>query len=125
MKVVCPMAWERLESTAHKDVRHCAQCDRDVYFCRTDAETLEHARAGRCIARERPAASELPRMVLGRTVVVPADEQEEAATLERRERRIDRVLARPLEGERACPSCGYPVPGFRVTCFVCETKLGR
>jgi hypothetical protein len=36
-----------------------------VSFCRTDEETLRHARAGHCIAREEPHGGELPELVIG------------------------------------------------------------
>jgi len=128
MQVVCPKRWDDLASTDRADVRHCAQCDEDVHYCRTDAETLTHARAGRCIAREEPDASELPNIVLGRPAVpLEITEQQEAALrLRARERGIATLLNGRLEGaSRDCPECGYPVPDFRVSCYVCGRKLGR
>jgi hypothetical protein len=76
----CPQRWDELQVTDSPNVRHCHVCARDVFFCSSAEETLEHARAGHCIAREEPHASELPRMVLGRPTVVPVvtNEQERA-----------------------------------------------
>jgi hypothetical protein len=128
MKVVCLKTWEGLQPTADSDVRHCAQCNEDVHFCRTDEETLRHARAGHCIAREEPLSEELPHLVLGRPesppVVTP--EQQQASALRARERGITDALDNArYEGARDCPECGYPVPRFRKTCYVCAFELGR
>ena len=43
----CPKLWEQLALTESPGVRHCSACDRNVYFCVTDEETIEHAKAGR------------------------------------------------------------------------------
>src|SRR5436305_13940628 len=77
---VCPREWEQLALTEDASVRHCAQCNQDVYLCSTDDETLNHARAGHCIARLIPDASELPKMYVGQPKYVPptTPEPEEA-----------------------------------------------
>lgn len=128
MKVVCPKTWEGLQPTADSGVRHCAQCNEDVHFCRTDEETLRHARAGHCIARETPHPDELPQLVLGRPAI-PLDrtpEQEQAGAWLAREGGITASLDNArYEGARDCPECGYPVPSFRKTCYVCAFELGR
>lgn len=128
LKVVCPNIWDDLEATGDADIRHCAQCDEDVHFCRTDAETLAHGRAGHCVAREEPSASELPNLVLGRpAVAVDVTEQQLLAQrLRARESGITKLLNGRLEGtSRECPACAWPVPDFRVTCYVCGAELGR
>jgi hypothetical protein len=128
MKLVCPRTWQGLQPTADSNVRHCAQCDQDVYFCRTDQETLRHARAGHCIAREEPAEGECGEAVLGipEESSLPTPEQELANQWRLREQGISEVLNHgPFEGERDCPRCAYPVPGFRKTCYVCGFELGR
>src|SRR6187431_704151 len=116
MKFVCPRTWQDLRPTASADVRHCAHCQQDVYYCRTDEETLRHARAGHCIAREEPHPGELPRLVIGTPdeSSVPTPEQEQARAWSRREDGIaDALNNGPVEGDRDCPQCGYPVPGYR------------
>jgi hypothetical protein len=127
MKVVCPKTWEALAETAAPGVRRCSVCAEDVYLCTTDEETLAHARANHCIAREIPHPSELPEMILGRPASPPVVTQEQARAKElwRRERAIDKVLAGRFDESRQCPSCGYPVQSFRETCYVCGHKLGR
>ena len=50
----CPKNWSELSPTASAGVRHCNVFDRNVFFCKTDEETTEHAKAGHCIARELP-----------------------------------------------------------------------
>jgi hypothetical protein len=128
MKVVCPRIWEGLEVTESPDVRHCGQCNEDVYFCRTDAETIAHAVAGHCVARERPHSSEFGPMILGRPAVPyePTPAQARAREVARREGGIDSLLnGRLLGSERECPRCAYPVPEFRKTCYVCGMEVGR
>lgn len=122
----CPRLWEELTPTAEASVRHCGHCNRDVFFCSTDDETLTHARAGHCIARAIPDESELPDIYLGQPkhVPPPTPEQEEAEHLTHRERGIDDAL-KNLTTRRSCPRCRYPVPGWRTTCRVCGLELGR
>ena len=64
---VCPARWEQLVPTSTPRVRMCGACDREVFFCETDTEALEHAKAGRCIAKPMPDLSGLPNrpLVLG------------------------------------------------------------
>ena len=127
MKVVCPKTWGGLQPTGEPNVCHCPQCDESVYYCATDAETIAHARAGHCIAREVPHRSELPSVILGRAAPLERTaEQQAAAQLARREHGIDTLLRGGVEGcARDCPACGYPVPGFRRSCYVCGFEVGR
>lgn len=124
----CPQRWDELQVTDAANVRHCHVCARDVFFCSSAEETLEHARGGHCIAREEPHPSELPRMVVGRPKVTPVitGEQERARRWARRERGINILLRGRLEAaSRPCPDCGYPVPDFRKSCYVCGLEIGR
>ena len=57
---VCPEKWEQLVPTSTPRVRTCGACDREVFFCETNVEALEHAKAGRCIAKPMPDLSGLP-----------------------------------------------------------------
>jgi hypothetical protein len=128
-QVRCPRSWDALTPTDEADVRHCSQCNEQVHFCRDDRETIEHARAGHCIAREEPSANELPALVLGRAteVVSWTAAEEEALARMVRERGIEEALRSGDWGvsARVCPQCGYAVPGFRPTCYVCRHELGR
>jgi|SRR5580704_15770943 hypothetical protein len=94
----------------------------------SDAETIAHARAGHCVARAIPHHAELPELILGR-VAVPLSriaEQEEALRLAGRERGIDILLHGRIDAaSRDCPGCGYPVPDFRKSCYVCGLEIGR
>lgn len=124
----CPKRWDDLQATDSDDVRHCSVCAEYVYLCSSAEETLEHARAGHCIAREEPHPSELPRMILGRPSVlsVVTADQERAHTWARRERGITILVRGRLEAtSRPCPECGYPVPNFRKSCYVCGLEIGR
>src|SRR5689334_18604743 len=126
--VPCPKQWDALAVTAADHVRHCDTCSNLVYFCATDEQTLEHARAGHCIARALPDQSELGRIVVGRPAqpVAETPTQSQARTLRARERAIDDLLAWDLASyDRCCGRCGYPVPNFRKTCRVCGTIVGR
>jgi hypothetical protein len=129
-----------LAETAREDVRFCGSCDREVFFSESDEDTLRLAREGRCVARVEPDPGELPRVVVGRPVVVEVGEDEaavdearavearaaEAMEWRRRERGIERVLVGGGVGvDRACPGCGYPVAGFRESCLVCRHVVGR
>ena len=130
-RVVCPLQWEALAPTDDPCVRHCGQCDRRVYYCTTDAETVAHAEAGHCIAREVPDASEVPAVYIGEPNGRPSrsppwtPQQSEAARLRVRERGIDDAIRNAPISTRCCPSCQYPAPDWRVSCRVCGFEFGR
>lgn len=114
--------------TADPGVRHCGACQRNVYFCLTDAETISHAKAGDCVARDRPARDQLGPMIIGRPQVrpTPTPAQLEARRLVARERAIDDILAWDFDAyNRVCTGCGYPIPTFRLSCKVCGNHVGR
>ena len=121
----CPREWEKLQPTNHEDVRRCPQCDRDVHFCTSDADTIAKARAGLCVARLEPHPESIPVMqvVVGQPEVseVPQPTPEDAAvrSSHSREKRIAKALARMEYETRDCARCGFPVPTFRKTCYVC------
>lgn len=124
---VCPETWDGMAPTAEPTVRHCGRCDRPVYFCTTDAETIARARSGDCIARERPDPAGLPRLTIGQPGFDPpvTPEQAEARRREAREGGIDDAIRNAPRATRACPACGYPAPDWRTTCRVCEHEIGR
>lgn len=128
MDFVCPQRWSDLTPTEVETERLCSQCDMRVYFCGTDEETLAHARAGHCIAREEPIGVEPRYVVLGRPASPPpepSEEQKRAWSWARRERGIEAALASSGPSARDCPECHYPVPRWRVSCYVCGHALGR
>ncbi len=47
---ICPQLWKQLEPTAQASVRHCFQCNRDVYLAVTESELKRHSKDGHCIA---------------------------------------------------------------------------
>jgi hypothetical protein len=122
----CPQAWDELAPTASPEIRHCGVCDCDVFFCTTDDETIDHARAGHCIARELPDERELPHVYIGQPqgVPLPLPEHEVAQTWFDRERAIDDSV-KNADAERSCPKCNYPAPPWRETCRVCGYQMGR
>lgn len=123
---VCPKTWDILAMTDVDDVRHCNDCSRDVYFCVTDEETIVHAKAGHCIAREVPDSSELPAIYVGmpKNVPVRTPEQEQAANWFARERAIDDSI-KNSDSVRSCPRCKFPSPPWRVSCRVCGFAMSR
>jgi|ERR1051326_1258452 hypothetical protein len=122
----CPKRWSELAQTNSSDVRHCSVCERDVYLCTTDEQTIQHAKAGDCIARELPANGQFGTMVLGKPKkpIVRTPKQEEAYQRLILEFGIDDSIRNANCG-RSCPQCNYPAPKWRVTCRVCGFKMGR
>jgi len=124
----CPREWDKLAETTRDDVRHCSECDRDVHFSTSDEDTIAKARAGLCVARWEPHPDSVRRrLVLGRPIVSklpPLTPEEEAVlTRSRRERGIAESLARVGYATVDCAQCGYPVPKFRKSCYVCGTSV--
>lgn len=115
----CPRTWDALTATEDPTVRHCGQCSREVHFCADDASTIEHARAGHCIAREEPSAGELPAAVLGMVDVRHTPSEQVALDQHIRERGITDALRVIDTATRTCPRCSYPIPSFRDRCYVC------
>lgn len=47
----CRQKWDGLAATDTADVRHCAICRENVYWCGNDGDAIErHAREGHCVA---------------------------------------------------------------------------
>jgi hypothetical protein len=46
----CPKTWEWLIQTENATVRHCSECDRDVYLVLTEEDLRRHGEAGHCVA---------------------------------------------------------------------------
>jgi hypothetical protein len=125
----CSKLWDELAATDRPGVRHCDRCGSDVFFCRTDEETIAHAKAGHCIAREVPDESELPKIFIGQPAEVPGPKptptQEEAGLWNVRESAIDDAIRNAARSSRSCPRCSYPAPSWRTTCRICGFTMGR
>lgn len=127
---VCPLSWDELIATSDASIRHCEKCNRSVFLCDSDEETISHAEAGHCIARAIPADSELPLVYLGepkspRNPPPWTSDQEKAVRLRSWERGVDSALKDFKYSTRKCPQCRYPVPNWRLTCHVCGLEIGR
>ena len=48
----CDKKWEDLKTTSGQDVRFCGACQRDVYFCHTDAQLRDAIVLNRCVTIE-------------------------------------------------------------------------
>lgn len=48
----CEKKWALLTQTKNTDVRFCEDCQREVFFCRTDAHLRESIVLNRCVAVE-------------------------------------------------------------------------
>ncbi len=46
----CPQQWSKLQPTGQADVRHCSECNRDVYLALSEADMRLQSEQGRCIA---------------------------------------------------------------------------
>lgn len=48
----CEKKWALLTQTKSNDVRFCEDCQREVFFCRTDEQLRESIVMNRCVAVE-------------------------------------------------------------------------
>ena len=46
----CPRLWDRRQPTAEEGIRHCHECDRDVYLALTEENFRQHSEADHRIA---------------------------------------------------------------------------
>jgi uncharacterized protein (TIGR02996 family) len=46
----CPQRWDTLLPTEDSAIRHCQECKRDVYYCRSSEEAQRRADACECVA---------------------------------------------------------------------------
>lgn len=128
---VCPETWERLSSTSDREMRFCATCNREVFLCETDAEALEHAQAGHCIAKPMldssgPAGARA--MLVGMPEVPPPQPtREERLLMKEYSREVAKTRAlQDLEfSSRTCPRCSYPCKDWLTACGVCGLEVGR
>lgn len=124
-KKKCPERWENLVTTEDPSVKHCKSCQREVFLCESDEETMAHAEQGHCIARSAPVWSELPMLVLGEPDAEwlranqPTPQQEAAQADFHRELNINSALDNIKLTTRRCTNCGYPMPRWWDDCRVC------
>ena len=46
----CQQTWDRLTPTDDAGIRHCSECDRDVYLARTQKDFQRFSKNGQCVA---------------------------------------------------------------------------
>ena len=46
----CGKNWSNLAETENPDIRYCADCQREVVFCHTDAQLANSIALNRCVA---------------------------------------------------------------------------
>ena len=126
-RLICPLKWGELTVTDEPNVRHCGQCDRSVYFCDNDDDTIRHATAGHCIAREMPDDSEIRKVYVGQSVGLPPEtpRQTEARRLKNHEDAVNDAIENAPHSSRSCPRCHYPARNWRKVCRVCRFEFGR
>jgi hypothetical protein len=64
-KFLCPQGWSQLERTEEMDVRYCKVCKKNVYYCHTEDDVLEHRAEGHCIVADFDTGQEDPTMCMG------------------------------------------------------------
>jgi hypothetical protein len=129
----CPRLWERLILGANPAIRRCGSCERPVYLCATDEETVAQVREGHVIAREEPTDVELgsqyaecaPGVFVPLAWREPTPQQAVARARRLREFAINDAIGAARYASRDCPRCRYPVADYRVTCRVCGLVVGR
>ncbi len=113
----CQNSWDSLELTGRESIRYCSQCHEKVYYCETDAEMIQHAEAGHCVARQLPG---LPKFIAnGWPELAPNISREDRDAL--MHEHIEGAKARALEDvgktKVRCPQCGFPEA--ELGCSVC------
>src|SRR5262245_45813438 len=79
----CPRWWDHLAPTDAANVRHCAECQRDVHLCASPEEFVAHGKLGHCVAIPDDA---VPGRLMGGYLGRPS--QEAVRELEERNERI-------------------------------------
>ncbi|MFK5914118.1 MAG: hypothetical protein QM484_07070 [Woeseiaceae bacterium] len=49
-KYKCPKDWFELEESDDDNIRHCNKCEKNVYFCESEAELKKAIKKNRCVA---------------------------------------------------------------------------
>ena len=127
----CDLDWDKLDPGNSDREKNCKICNRTVYLCETDEETMDHADQGHCVARAIPNISEVPLVVFGEPDAewLRANQQNpklrEAAKRYNREQAINDALDNLTFTSRRCESCGYPFPSWWKCCRVCGSTVFR
>lgn len=118
----CPLRWQNLQASGEPNVKRCGVCQKQVFFCTSDEETLMHAEQGHCIARQVPTSSSLPSIFVGEPEVlpIPTPEQEEAMRAHLHEAAVSDALSNIQHTSRRCAHCGFPFPHWWKRCRVCK-----
>ncbi|HEX4646536.1 MAG TPA: hypothetical protein VH598_13115 [Verrucomicrobiae bacterium] len=122
----CPQDWDALEATQEAAVRFCQLCRQKVFFCQTDAEALDHAKRGNCVALPRHTGEGVPLTwvgMVGRRIEPP--DVAAARHAYNRDNTITAALQAFSYSSRFCPECGFPVPDWYESCMVCGYKIGK
>lgn len=64
----CTANWDEMKRTSEKTVRHCEQCEKNVYFITKPEELIEAINFNRCVAIAPPESQKdiyYPRPTLG------------------------------------------------------------
>jgi len=121
----CSFKWDSLATTADESIRHCSTCERSVFLCTNDKEAIEHARQGDCIAMPMLDGEGLPVVYLGEPQEPQPDPTAEQRSLEAQyhyERTRMDAIRDTKHAEDNCPVCNFPLPKWRKSCRICETK---
>ena len=46
----CPQFWSELQETEDSEIRHCKDCNKNVYRCTTDEDIADAIKRDRCVA---------------------------------------------------------------------------
>jgi hypothetical protein len=60
MEVNCEKSWEELTETKESLVRHCEECNKDVFFIDSQDELKKAAASGKCVAFYQYQTTEIP-----------------------------------------------------------------
>ena len=115
---VCPLTWDKLNATEDNNIRFCGECQRQVFFCSMDEETITHARAGDCIAREMPEDNSRNMIIIGRPSIEEIREDILREHYTRKEKAVDEAIN--LNSIFSCSKCGYPKKDELSACEVCR-----
>ncbi len=75
MEFECNADWDSLNRTDRQDVRHCAICDKNVYFCTNQDQLEAHAVQNHCVTfQETPVRQRTGSVKMNRTTPINKEE---------------------------------------------------
>jgi hypothetical protein len=117
----CSRKWDDLETTDRDEIRFCHTCQENVHLCETDAEMVDHARKGHCVAkflRDNTVKEDDFGFVIGRPEKgsLPFDKEYG------KELAKNSILREIAYSPGDCPECGFPLYNglYGVSCLLCE-----